>query len=166
MNQQTALGHTHLVAKTLTVWSWTRVSQGTRSSNATTGMRSQDLRRRKSQRRGLVLSPNPHPRVKKPVPRHFNMHVNEWPPLPTRSGPSTAKRTRDSNPQVSAPWTWSKPVDPFPNSFSTNQPGNGPAAWSTPSLGGNQTTWEAMIRSDPSQKLNLAMELVKMISQL
>ena len=121
-------------------------------------------KKKKKSKKGVI--PNPHPRVKKPVPRHFNMHVNEWPPLPTRSGPSTAKRTRDSNPQVSAPWTWSKPVDPFPNSFSTNQPGNGPAAWSTPSLGGNQTTWEAMIRSDPSQKLNLAMELVKMISQL
>ena len=37
----------HPVAKTLTVWSWTRVSQGTRSSNATTGMLSQDLRRKR-----------------------------------------------------------------------------------------------------------------------
>ena len=56
MKNPTALGHTHPVAKTLTVWSWTRVFQDTRSSNATTGMRSQDLRRRKCQRRGLFLT--------------------------------------------------------------------------------------------------------------
>ena len=119
-------------------------------------------KKKKSKKGVTPNSRTSHPKV----PRHFNMQVNEWPPLPTRSGPSTSKRTRDSSPQVSAPWTWPKPVDPFPNTFSTNHPGNGSAAWSTPSLGGSQITWEAMIRSDPSQKLNLAMELVKIISQL
>jgi hypothetical protein len=141
-------------------------------------------RSKKKKKPKKEVIPNPrtsHPRVKKPVPRHVNMHVDEWPPLPTRSGPSrsgppTSKRTRDSSPQVTAPVhsvtynnrtpPWSKPVDPFPKPFSTYHSGNESAAWSTPSLGGSQTTWEAMIRSDPSQKFNLAMELVKMISQL
>ena len=148
MKKQTALGHTHPVAKTLTVWSWTRVSQGTRSSNATTGMLSQDLRRRKSQRRGLFLTQGPLIQGSRGV-------VLQLP-----------KGLHDSSPQVSAPWTWPKPVAPSPNTFSINHLGNESAAWSTPSLGGSQTTWEAMIRSDPSQKFNLAMELVKMISQL
>ena len=115
-------------------------------------------RSKKKKKKGVIPnSRTSQPRVKKPVPKHVNM-----------SGPSTSKRTHVSSPQVSAPWTWPKPVAPFPfpNIFSTNHPGNESAAWSTPSLGGSQTTWEAMIRSDPSQKFNLAMEVVKMISQL
>ena len=60
MKPPTVLRHTYLVAKTCkTVWSWTRVSHGTRSSNAKTGMLSQDLRRRKSQRRRLFLTRGP-----------------------------------------------------------------------------------------------------------
>ena len=134
-------------------------------------------KKKKKPKKGVIPnSRTSHPGAKKPVTRNVNMHVDNWPPLPTRSGPSTSKRTHDSSPQVTAPVhtvtynnrtpPWAKPVAPFPKPFSTNHPGNEPAAWSTPSLGGNQTTWEAMIRSDPSQKLNLAMELVKIISQL
>ena len=60
MKPPTVLGHTHPVAKTCkTVWSWTRVSHSTRSSNAKIGTLSQDLRRRKSQRKGLFLTQGP-----------------------------------------------------------------------------------------------------------
>ena len=60
MKPPTVLRHTYPVAKTCkTVWSWTRVSHGTRSSNAKTGMLSQDLRRKKSQRRRLFLTRGP-----------------------------------------------------------------------------------------------------------
>ena len=130
------------------------------------------LKNKKSKKRDIPDSRTSYPRVKKPAPGH----VDQWPPLPPRRGPATSKRTRGSSPQATAPVhtvtyhnripPWSKPGDPFPNLISTNHQGNDSAAWSTPSLGGSQTTWGAMIRSDPSQKFNLAMELVRMISQL
>jgi hypothetical protein len=129
-------------------------------------------KKKKSKKPDIPDSRTSYPRVKKPAPGH----VDQWPPLPSRRGPATSKRTRGSSPQATDPVhtvtyhnrtpPWSKPGDPFPKPTSTNHLGNESAAWSTPSLGGSQTTWEAMIRSDPSQKFNLAVELVRIISQL
>ena len=129
-------------------------------------------KKKKSKKHVIPDSRTFQPRIKKPAPGH----VDQWPPLPSGRGPAFSKRTRGSSPQATVPVNsvtyhnrippWSKPGDPFPKSTSTNYLGNESAAWSTPSLGGTKTTWEAMIRSDPSQKLNLAMELVRMISQL
>ena len=91
--------------------------------------------------------------VKKPTPRHVDRHVDEWPPLPTRSGPSTSKWTRGSSPQAGKIAPWSIPGAPFPTPISSNYPGNETAAWTSPSLGGSQTTWKTMIQSEPEIKL-------------
>ena len=84
------------------------------------------------------------------------MHVDEWPPLPTRSGPSTSKRTPGSN-TITELLLGSNLGLHFQSIFlpttreTSQRPGLHPA-WAH----GSQTTWEAMIRSDQSQKLNLA----------
>ena len=135
-------------------------------------------KKKKSKKRDIPESRTSYPRVKKPAPGH----VDQW-----RS--RSRSRRGGSSPQATDPVHsatyhnrtphWSKPRDPFPKPtshtssmerfkevWSSNLLGNESAAWSTPSLGGSQTTWEAMIRSDPSQKYNLAVELIRMISQL
>ena len=129
-------------------------------------------KKKKSKKCDIPVSRTSYPRVKKPAPRQ----VDQWPPLPQRRGPATSKKIYGSSQQAINPVhtvtyhnraPWPKTRDPFPKHISTtNHLGNESAARSTPSLGGNQTTWEAMIRSDPSQKLNLALELFKMISQM